>query len=121
MSTPLTYEQKLLALKTDLDEKSKQLQALSDEIEGLESELSYHTRFKNPDFYPKGTYINFAPELVLKLIDTGDIDLLNHSFSWKDTPQGSTYWDKRRTKTVPITDEDKITLLRWCVNYYRDN
>ena len=95
----------------------QEIQNAEDALHRMKEQLKEAEKMSIKYFYPESKSCKFKPELTLEIVD-GDLRALLYAFPWDCTPQGNDYWDQKSSKS-PITDEDKITLLRWCVNYYK--
>ena len=92
----------------------QEIKTAEESLARMKEQLKEAEQMNDKDYYPD----KFNPELALQVVD-GDHTLIDGAFYWKKTPQGHTYWEQKWYDVAPITNEDKITLLRWCVNYYR--
>lgn len=103
-------------LQQNIKEAEEALSRMKEELKKAEKAQEVDSK----DFYPKSQRIHFNVDTILKVIDNkGYVHLLYIAFDWDETPEGSAYWEDRANGVTPFSDEDKITLLRWCVNYYR--
>ena len=100
----------------------QEIKTAEESLARMKEQLKESEQKNDKDFYPESKSCKFVPEYVLKVVDE---DRLPHqvylacAFSWEHTPQGHDYWSQKQHNKSSITDEDKITLLRWVVNYYR--
>ena len=100
----------------------QEIQNAEEALARMKKELEEAEQMNSKDFYPESHEIPFNVDKILKAIDNKEDDYrLYTAFDWQETPQGLSYWDDRSDGGIPLSDEDKITLLRWCVNYYRSN
>lgn len=102
----------------DISKLQQEIQNAEEALARMKEQLKEAEQMNDKDFYPENKYSKFLPEYVLGVVD-GDHLALACAFSWELTPQGYDYWNQKRFNNSSITDEDKITLLRWCVNYYK--
>ena len=104
----------------DTAKLKKEIQAAEEALNKMKKELEDAERMNSKDFYPESHVIPFNVDKCIKVID-GNMKVLVEAFQWDNTPQGHEYWYNIRHGRTPLSDEDKITLLRWVVNCYRKN
>ena len=96
----------------------QEIKTAEESLARMKEQLKDEEKKNDKDYYPESKSCKFNPEHTLRVVD-GDRSALGGAFTWDLTPQGHVYWRKKYDEVLPITDEDKITLLRWVVNYYR--
>ena len=102
----------------DITKLQQEIQTAEESLARMKEQLKEAEKMDDKDYYPVNKHCKFHPEETLKVVD-GDLSALAFAFCWDLTPQGYDYWYPKRNHKSPITDEDKITLLRWIVNYYK--
>lgn len=98
-------------LQAQIEETQKQLSNLQEKLKEAEKQ-----EMGSKDYYPCFKDGSLIVDNCLEAIDRHSM-YLSRAFDWSKTQQGYDYWAEK--SRVPLTDEDKITILRWCVNYYR--
>jgi len=96
----------------------QEIKTAEESLARMKEQLKEAEQKNDKDYYPESKSCKFKPEHTLRVVD-GDCSALGLAFTWDLTPQGCDYWRKKYNEVLPSTDEDKITLLRWVVNYYR--
>ena len=102
----------------DITKLQQEIKTTEESLNRMKEQLKEAEQMNSKDYYPEDRIFEFNPENTLKVVDGNHSDL-SLAFCWEKTPQGHDYWFQKRNNKSPITDEDKITLLRWCVNYYK--
>lgn len=102
----------------EISKLQQKIKTIEETLARMKKQLKEAEQKNDKDFYPGNERCKFDPEHTLRVVD-GDLVYLACAFTWDLTPQGYDYWYQKRNNKSPITDEDKITLLRWVVNYYK--
>ena len=102
----------------DISKLQQEIEKMEKSLARMKEQLKEAEQKNDKDFYPENKDSEFLPEYALKAVD-GYCVYLACAFYWDLTPQGYDYWEQKWCGVAPITDEDKITILRWCVNYYK--
>jgi hypothetical protein len=92
------------------EQLESQIQELQAEVERLKQEEASN---KLPNL--------FKIDDVKKLLDTGDINIIEYAFDWSDTSQGYWYWYNIFRVDKPLTDKDIIQLQKWMIMYLEQN
>jgi hypothetical protein len=95
----------------------KKYQQLESQIKELQAEVE---RLKQEEASNKLPNL-FKIDDVKKLLDTGDINIIEYAFDWSDTSQGYGYWYSIFCTDEPLTDKVIIQLQKWVIIYLEQN
>lgn len=104
----------------------QEIKIAEEALNRMKEQLNEEEKKNDKNWYPikngyGGNFNAFDVDEILGVIDNDNLSIHNRPILWYDTPQGHKYWFDIRLGVIPFTEEDKITLLRWCVNYYKAN
>lgn len=96
---------------------SEKYQQLESQIQELQNEVKRLKEEESNNKLPS----DFGIAIVKKVIDDGDIDIIEYAFNWSDTPQGFGYWHDIACAKKTLTDKDIIQLQKWVIIYLEQN
>jgi len=95
----------------------KKYEQLENKIQELQAEVKRLKQEEASNKLPR----NFKIYDVKKLLDTGDINIIEYAFDWSDTSQGYGYWYSTFCADEPLTDKVIIQLQKWVIIYLEQN